>query len=1171
MEEPGTQQGSKRQAPVAPSFTTPTRQYLWLAIMAGVALFTIVILVQDIPARLQRKEMAQQAIQLLDAMRRPLLRIKAVETGLRESGDSSQASTHLEQAARDTRPMLARYRQAAAYNPDLAASVERFAASYRTWIDAERYLIEHVRQGNDQHPPGFARHLIRANELFLATMNELGAGEAPLHSDIHDGQQAEYLVQWSGSLLAVYLFLVILIYQRTVTRIIAAGREDLDITLQSIGDAVIATDTSGRITRMNPVAERLTGWSQQEVLGCPLADSFHIVNVETGKEVESPVGKVLREGKIVGLANHTVLLARDGARYQIADSGAPIHDASGTIQGVVLVFRDVTKDYKLQHTVQEHALRLQRIMESAMDAVIVADEKSCILEWNPQAEAMFGWSRNEAVGNHLHETIIPPEHHEAHRQGIERLMETGEANVLGQRMETTGLHSNGKRFPIELTVTQLHQSQGWLFSAFIRDLTEKKQIEATLQKNEEQLTEAQRIAQLGSWELDLKNNRLEWSEEIYRIFGLDPDSFEPSYDAFIDAVHPDDRDTVGHAYSESVEKKTPYNIVHRLLMKDGSIKYVRERCETSYDEHGAPLRSLGTIQDVTASTIAEQELRLAATTFKSHAGILITDSSSKILRVNPAVEAMTGYSASELVGQNPRILQSDRQDRKFYKHMWSLISETGQWHGELWNRRKDGRLYAELLTITAVKNEAGEVTHYVGTSQDITERMRAEARVEHLAYYDDLTELANRRLLHDRLQQEIAVARRHDVYGALLFIDLDQFKRLNDALGHPVGDELLRQVAMRLKNLVRAEDTVARLGGDEFVLVLPAQDRDLSHMGFEAQAVAEKVRTQLAESYNLNGHQYHMTTSTGIVLFPEDDEDADDILKHADSALYRAKEDGRNTVRFYQPSMQAAADTRLTLEKDLRDALEHDGFQLHYQPQVDSEGRITGAEALIRWQHPQRGMVPPNMFIPVAEETGLILEIGNWVLRTAVQQVCEWRRCGVGEQLSRLAINISPRQFHQSNFVDQVISICEETSVPLDRIELEITESLVMSNLGETIEKMDALRSRGIRFAIDDFGTGYSSLSYLKRLPLDLLKIDQSFVRDIVSDPNDAAIVNTIIAMTSHLGLGVIAEGVETLEQLVLLRERGCSSFQGYYYSRPVPAEELVKLLHSGRLPQGED
>ncbi|HHJ17630.1 MAG TPA: EAL domain-containing protein [Gammaproteobacteria bacterium] len=1167
MKSSAGQRSSKKPTSLFASLMTPSRQYLWLAIVAGVALFGSVMLVRDIPAHLRRGEMGQQAIQMLDAMRRPLLRIKAVEIGLRGDDDMSQASTRLEQAANDAGLMLAQYREMAAYNPELAASVDRFVASYSRWVDAEHHLLEHLRQGSDESPPGFARHLIQANELFLTTMNELGEGEAPLHRDIHDGQQAAYFIQGGGTLLVIYLFLVILAYQRAVTRAIAAREEDLDITLQSIGDAVIATDADGLITRMNPVAERLTGWSQQEVLGRPLTDSFHIVNADSGNEVENPVEKVLREGKIVGLANHTVLLARDGTRRQIADSGAPIHGAAGEIQGVVLVFRDVTSDYDLQRTVQEHALRLQRIMESSMDAVIVADEKGRILEWNPQAETMFGWSRDEAVGSNLQDTIIPPEHHEAHQRGISRLIETGATNVLGQRLETTGLNRAGKRFPIELTVAQLHQSQGWLFSAFIRDLTEKRQIEATLSKHTAQLTEAQRIAQLGSWELDLENGQLQWSEETYRIFGLDPDSFEPSFSAFINAVHPDDRDSVTRAYQASTENRTPYDIMHRLLMTGGGIKYVRERCETSYDEQGTPLRSLGTVQDVTDSTIAEQELRLAATTFESHAGILITDAHGTILRVNPAFEAMTGYSASELVGQNPRMLQSDRQDNAFYEHMWSLLAETGQWHGELWNRHKDGHLYAELLTITAVRNTAGEITHYVGTTQDITERMRAEARVEHLAYYDDLTDLANRRLLRDRLQQEIAVARRHVVYGALLFIDLDQFKHLNDALGHPVGDELLRQVAQRLKSMVRAEDTVARLGGDEFVLVLPAQDKDLSRAGFEAQAVAEKVRAQLAESYNLNGHQYHMTASTGIVLFPEGDEDADDVLKHADSALYRAKEDGRNLVRFYQPSMQAAANTRLTLEKDLREALEQGGFELHYQPQVDTEGHIIGAEALIRWQHPQRGMVPPNLFIPVAEETGLILEIGNWVLRTALQQVCEWRRCGIGEQLSRLAVNVSPRQFHQSNFVDQVLGICEETGVSPDCIELEITESLVMNSIGETIEKMDELRARGVRFAIDDFGTGYSSLNYLKRLPLDLLKIDQSFVRDIVSSPNDAAIVDTIIAMTSHLGLGVIAEGVETLAQLEFLKARGCPSFQGFYYSRPVPAEELARLLGAGRLP----
>ena len=527
---------------------------------------------------------------------------------------------------------------------------------------------------------------------------------------------------------------------------------------------------------------------------------------------------------------------------------------------------------------------------------------------------------------------------------------------------------------------------------------------------------------------------------------------------------------------------------------------------------------------------------------------------------------MTGYSAQELVGANPRLLKSGRQDADFYRRMWRQLTDTGHWEGELWNRRKDGSLYAEWLTITAVRDEAGEVTHYVGTTQDITERKRAEARIEHLAYYDDLTDLANRRLLRDRLQQEMAVARRHDAFGALLYLDLDRFKNLNDALGHPVGDELLRQVGARLKQLVRAEDTVARLGGDEFVVLLPAHRRKQAQAGFDAQAAAEKIRVHLSEPYDLDGHSYHISVSIGIVLFPEGQEDADDVLKHADSALYRAKDEGRNTVRFYRPSMQATADARLALERDLRHALLHDQLSLHYQPKVDDSGAIIGAEALLRWRHPERGDIPPAHFIPVAEETGLIGELGAWVLRTSLGQYDDWLQAGLPVQDMRMAINVSARQFHEARFVDQVLDICADAGVSPERVELEITESLVMADVGDAIEKIQRLRAQGIHFSIDDFGTGYSSLAYLKRLPVDWLKIDRSFVRDIPDDPNDAAIVDTIIAMASHLGLGVIAEGVETQAQLAFLKDKGCPAFQGFLFSRPLPAEDCAGLLQAGRL-----
>ncbi len=1031
---------TRRKIFPASPFRGSCRLQLWLAILPGIIVFTCTLYFLHVPQRLQHGKDARTTIALLDAMRHPMLEIKKVETQFIATGNSETAYRSLDNLTEQAEQLLDRYRHAAAYNTGLTESVEQFITTYHEWVAAEHHLITHVIPAEEK-PSGshLAGHLSRVNALFLSAMTELSGAEPLIHQDLHKGQQALSVLQWSGALLGIYLFVLILLHQRAASRLIAAKQQDLDTTLQSIGDAVITTDPQGRIKRLNPVAVHLTGWDADEARGHPLAEVFRIVNAETGKTVENPADKVLREGKTVGLANHTVLIARNGAHFQVADSAAPIRDSSGGITGVVLVFRDVTEDYKLQQSVRDHSQRLQRIIESALDAVIVADEQGTILEWNPRAESIFGWSRDDIVGQCLNETIIPVSLREAHLQGIQRLTETGTAHVLGNRMETRGLRRDGSEFPIELTITRLHQSRGWLFSAFIRDLSTQR--------------------------------------------------------------------------------------------------------------------------------TAEEELRLAATTFKSHAGILITDSNGTILRANPAFEAMSGYSADEIIGENPRILQSGRQDEAFYQKMWSTIASEGQWQGELWNRRKDGSLYAEWLTITAVKNLNGDITHYVATSQDITERKNAEARFEHLAYHDDLTDLANRRLLRDRTEHEIAVAKRRGILGALLYLDLDRFKNLNDALGHPVGDELLRQVGERLKTLVRAEDTVARVGGDEFVVLLPMLSPDASKASFEAQAVTEKIRACLSEPYTLNEHLYHITPSIGIVLFPEGEGNADDLLKHADSALYRAKEDGRNTARFYQPDMQAVAETRLALEKDLRHALKHDELSLHYQPQVNGSGELIGAEALIRWQHPEQGMIPPDRFIPVAEDTGLIVEIGTWVLRTAAQQIHTWQQNRLYPATHRLAVNVSPRQFRQTNFVDLVTEIFNEEGVSLKHLELEITETLVMENVKDAIEKMSTLRDKGVLFSIDDFGTGYSSLSYLKRLPVDQLKIDRSFVRDIVTDPDDAAIIETIIAMTSHLGLGVIAEGVETHEQLDFLRERGCTAFQGYHFSQPVPAEEFTGFFNSPVFP----
>lgn len=451
----------------------------------------------------------------------------------------------------------------------------------------------------------------------------------------------------------------------------------------------------------------------------------------------------------------------------------------------------------------------------------------------------------------------------------------------------------------------------------------------------------------------------------------------------------------------------------------------------------------------------------------------------------------------------------------------------------------------------------GAIVGLTLNARDITQRKQDEARIQHLAYHDELTNLPNRRLLMDRLEHSINIAKRHQSKGALLFLDLDRFKTINDSLGHATGDAILREVANRLSLNVRAEDSVARLGGDEFMVLLPELNHDPEEASYEAKLVAEKLRKSLSEPYHLNGHHYHTSPSIGIVIFPINDETADDVLKHADTAMYRSKAAGGDTIHFYRPSMQKAADQRLSLEKDLRIALENEQFELHYQPLTGNNSRLIGSEALLRWNHPTQGWISPETFIPVAEESGLILTIGEWVAQQAIKQLKLWQGYSWSQQTGFLAINISARQFHQANFVNDITRILQQQQINPDHLKLELTESLVIEDIVDTVTKMEALRKLGVRIAIDDFGTGYSSLAYLKRLPIDQIKIDKSFVLDITEDSNDAAIVETIISMADHLSLGIIAEGVETEDILNTLKNKQCQIFQGYYFSRALPADEF--------------
>jgi diguanylate cyclase (GGDEF)-like protein/PAS domain S-box-containing protein len=569
------------------------------------------------------------------------------------------------------------------------------------------------------------------------------------------------------------------------------------------------------------------------------------------------------------------------------------------------------------------------------------------------------------------------------------------------------------------------------------------------------------------------------------------------------------------------------------------------------------------LRDTTQRKLTEDELRIAAVAFESKEGMLVTDAHGTILRVNQAFTETTGYTAEEAVGKTPSLLKSGRHNADFYRAMWESINRTGTWQGEIWDRRKNGEVYPKWLTITAVKGSDGIVTHYVGSHVDITERKAAEDEVKNLAFFDPLTHLPNRRLLLDRLDHALASSMRSGREGALMFIDLDNFKTLNDTLGHNIGDLLLQHVAQRLESCVREGDTVARLGGDEFVVMLEDLSKDPQEAAAQTEAIGEKILTTLNQTYQLATHEYHSTPSIGATLFTDHQFGVDVLFKQADIAMYQSKKAGRNTLRFFDPQMQDTINVRAALESELRTALENQQFHLYYQIQVDDTYRPLGAEALIRWNHPDRGLVSPFYFIPLAEETGLILPIGQWVLKTACAQLKVWQQDELTRDLT-LSVNVSARQFRQPDFVAQVQAAVLHHAINPLRLKLELTESLLLENIEDTIATMSALKEMGIRFSLDDFGTGYSSLQYLKRLPLEQLKIDQSFVRDLALDSSDQAIVLTIIAMAHSLKLGVIAEGVETEEQRQRLLNKGCTHFQGYLFGRPLPIEQFDELLKHG-------
>jgi diguanylate cyclase (GGDEF)-like protein/PAS domain S-box-containing protein len=613
------------------------------------------------------------------------------------------------------------------------------------------------------------------------------------------------------------------------------------------------------------------------------------------------------------------------------------------------------------------------------------------------------------------------------------------------------------------------------------------------------------------------------------------------------------------ALADAVHAGRPFHGELLNYRKDGTAFWNEMSITPVFDANGVLTQFVGVQRDVSAHRQAEEQLILAAKVFEqSNEGIVITDAMNHIIKINPAFSAITGFSQAEVLGQNPRMLGSGCHDAAFFHAMWNALDTCGRWQGEVWNRHKDGALYLLSMSLSRVCDAAGRPTQYIASFSDITQRKEAESNMLRMAHFDPLTGLPNRALLSDRATHAFQEAHRNHESIALMFIDLDRFKNVNDSLGHRIGDALLMEVARRMKNTLREQDTVSRVGGDEFVLLLPDTDAD------GAAHLAQKLVSSLRLPFQIGEHELLIGSSIGIALFPSDGTDFEALCKSADAAMYRAKQEGGNAFHFYTDEIQARSERVLSLENALRHALERGQMQLYYQPQKSfCGGRIFGAEALLRWQHPKLGLVSPGEFIPIAENSGLINSIGEWVLRTAVHQMRDWLDAGMAP--ITIAVNLSAVQFRQKNLLDLVSLILEEGGIPPQYLELELTESVASDDPLGAIAVMDKLNARGIRMSIDDFGTGYSSLSYLKRFKAYRLKIDKSFVHNITENAEDQAIVTAIISLASSLGMQTIAEGVETAAQMAFLRDKGCDEMQGYWLSWPLPAEQFKDFVEAAQ------
>jgi len=1092
----------------------------------------------------------------------------------------------------------------------------------------------------------------------------------------------------------------------------------LEGTFESLGEAVLVVDPETRIVLFcNPAAEHIFGYSKEEVIGQNV-ERFHVDHdayTKFGKKMFA----ALRQSHI--FKTEYQLKRKNGEIFPVENTITAVKDQLGNEVALVNVTRDISVRKAAEKTIQaqmKHLDLIDRISHLSLQPDLDLMLEGVLEEMLSIFDCERAWFISPCDPDASHCAVqmerTHPDWPGAFKQKVDIPITSSISKLLKMALHqntvvccdessevvpTEGL----KDFAIQsqmFIALRLKAGKPWLLgihhckTAKVYNKEDKRTLSdialrvtdglgtllalRDLRVSEKNLAEAHRIAKLGTFQVDLMHQTMHFSKEMCQMLGLSDQMEMPVvFKAFLNVVHPEDRALVEQSCFDSVKNKTPSSIVHRLLLKDGTLKYVNKKCEAYFDIEQTPKKIIGTLQDVTERFIteealemyrfameeapegvffmtqdakisyvniqacaslgytrdelidcsfwdidpffpkerwekiwsdlpqivseslnvetlyrrkdgsffpvevfskhlflggrafhvafvrdiskrkkAEEELRLlAAVVENTGEAVMVSDARNNIMTINRAFSEITGYSQEEALGQNPRLLKSNRQDLLFYQAMWKSIQDKGRWQGEIWNRRKNGAIFPVWQTITVIQGEAGEVINYVSVFSDISSIKRSQEELNYLAHHDALTGLPNRLLFVDRLKHALMRAEREGNHPAVLFLDLDRFKNINDSLGHPIGDIVLQETATRLNKLVRKEDTVARLGGDEFVVLIESVS--------EAQSVAllaEKVIASFDMPFRVKAHQLHLSVSVGISLYPQDGEDTATLIRNADAAMYLAKEEGRNDYQFYTAALTTAVFERLTMETALRHALENEELVLYYQPQYSMKtGKVIGAESLIRWQHPELGFIFPDRFIPLAEESGLIESIGKWVLRTACRQMSEWLHEGL--VLRHMAVNISGVQVQRGAFVQTVREALQDVDLDPRHLELEIIETFIMQKTDWAIGILDELKSLGVRMAIDDFGTGYSSLSYLKRLPVDKLKIDRSFIRDIAHDTDDEAIVRAVVALGQTLQLEVNAEGLETKSQYNFLKKLGCDEVQGFLYSKAVSPEDFVKLM----------